>query len=99
MHTHRHGRALSGAQRPVWQYLSFHHWLRYGASTGAIIACAVAGPALAQSDNAGTGDASSIQLPTISVEGTPESGYKVDRSASGKFTAPLVDTPKSVTII
>ena len=99
MHTHRHGRTLSGAQRPVRQNFSFHHWLRYGASTGAIIACAVAGPALAQSDNAGGGDAGSIQLPTISVEGTPESGYKVDRSASGKFTAPLVDTPKSVTII
>lgn len=41
------------------------------------------------------------QLPAISVEGRKpaEEGYKVDQSASPKFTAPLLDTPKSVTII
>lgn len=40
------------------------------------------------------------QLPAISVEGQkPGDGYKVDESASPKFTAPLLDTPKSVTII
>jgi catecholate siderophore receptor len=40
------------------------------------------------------------QLPAISVEGQkPAEGYKVDESASPKFTAPLLDTPKSVTII
>jgi catecholate siderophore receptor len=43
------------------------------------------------------------QLPTISVEGQKpaEQGesYKVDQSASPKFTAPLLDTPKSVTVI
>lgn len=43
------------------------------------------------------------QLPTISVEGQKptEQGesYKVDQSASPKFTAPLLETPKSVTII
>lgn len=40
------------------------------------------------------------QLPAISVEGQkPADGYKVDESASPKFTAPLLDTPKSVTII
>jgi catecholate siderophore receptor len=43
------------------------------------------------------------QLPTISVEGqrisNPATDYKVDQSASPKFTAPLLDTPKSVTVI
>jgi catecholate siderophore receptor len=43
------------------------------------------------------------QLPAISVEGQKPAeqteGYKVEQSASPKFTAPLLDTPKSVTII
>ncbi|MEQ8507090.1 MAG: TonB-dependent siderophore receptor [Rhodospirillales bacterium] len=99
MHNHRHGRAISGTQQPTLHSFSFHRWLKYGASTGAIIACAVAGPALAQSNDKAQSNAGSVTLPTISVEGAPESGYKVDRSASPKFTAPLVDTPKSVTVI
>lgn len=43
------------------------------------------------------------RLPTISVEGQrpndPATDYKVDQSASPKFTAPLLDTPKTVTVI
>ena len=41
------------------------------------------------------------QLPAISVEGQKpaEEGYKVDQSASPKFTAPLLDTPKTITVI
>ena len=38
-------------------------------------------------------------LPEIRVEGTNTSDYKVDRSASPKFTAPLVDTPQTVQVI
>lgn len=38
-------------------------------------------------------------LPEVKVEAKKESGYKVDKSANQKFTAPLIDTPKSITII
>ena len=51
--------------------------------------------ALAQS-----GDGQPIQLPAVTVEGQQGAeGYKADYSASPKFTAPLLDTPKSVTVI
>ncbi|MGC7541810.1 TonB-dependent receptor plug domain-containing protein, partial [Pandoraea pneumonica] len=30
---------------------------------------------------------------------TGSSGFKTDEASSGKFTAPLLDTPKSVTVI
>ena len=43
------------------------------------------------------------QLPPISVQGekpaATDTGYKAEESASPKFTAPLLDTPKSVTVI
>lgn len=46
------------------------------------------------------GETAPVELPTISVEGQASGGgYKVDESASPKFTAPLLETPKSVTII
>lgn len=55
---------------------------------------AAAVPAVAQQAN------EPAQLPTISVEGAqPTDSYKTDQSASPKFTAPLLDTPKSVTVI
>jgi catecholate siderophore receptor len=38
-------------------------------------------------------------LPEISVTASPDVGYKADAAASTKFTAPLLDTPKSVTVI
>ncbi|KUY77767.1 TonB-dependent receptor [Burkholderia cepacia] len=38
-------------------------------------------------------------LAPIEVQGKAEHSYKADFSASVKFTAPLVDTPKSVTVI
>lgn len=39
------------------------------------------------------------ELPPISVEGQNEQGYKTDAVSSQKFTAPILDTPKSVTVI
>lgn len=39
------------------------------------------------------------QLTPIAVEGQADAPYKVEQSSNSKFTAPLVDTPKSVTII
>ncbi|KVT42580.1 TonB-dependent receptor [Burkholderia multivorans] len=38
-------------------------------------------------------------LAPIEIKGRAEHSYKADFSASAKFTAPLVDTPKSVTVI
>lgn len=42
-------------------------------------------------------------MPTIPVEataeGVPEGSFKADRAASTKYTAPLLDTPKTVSVI
>jgi catecholate siderophore receptor len=67
------------------------------------MACMLSVPAQAQSTNQSSTQAPSnnapVQLAPIAVEGKADKGYKVDKSASDKFTAPLVDTPKSVTVI
>ncbi|MEG0653347.1 MAG: TonB-dependent receptor plug domain-containing protein, partial [Acinetobacter sp.] len=39
------------------------------------------------------------QLPTIKAQATSEQSLKVDQSANTKFVAPLLDTPKSVSVI
>ena len=39
------------------------------------------------------------QLDTIQTQAIAEQGLKVDQSANSKFVAPLLDTPKSVSII
>jgi catecholate siderophore receptor len=66
-------------------------------AASAVAISAVGLPALAQQS------AQPAQLPPISVEGQKPveagEGYKVEQSASPKFTAPLLETPKSVTII
>ncbi len=56
----------------------------------AILAAAVPVAGLAQSE--GT-------LPAVTVKEAPEVPYKADKSANEKFTAPLVDTPKTIQII
>ena len=48
-------------------------------------------PAFAQTANAA--------LPEITVKESAENGVKTDTASSVKFTAPLLDTPKSVTVI
>lgn len=42
-----------------------------------------------------------VQLPTVSVEGQTPAGesYKPETSASPKFTEPLLDTPRTITVI
>lgn len=50
---------------------------------------ALAGPALAQEQRLGT----------VSVTETVDEGYKADVASSPKFTAPLLDTPQTVTVI
>ncbi len=61
---------------------------------GLALTCVAGAPAAAQT--AGQGP---TQLPSISVEGQDRSGYMVDQPQSPKYTAPLLDTPKTVTII
>lgn len=42
---------------------------------------------------------SDSSLPAMTVTAEAESPYKVDRAASSKFTAPLLDTPKTLSVI
>lgn len=51
----------------------------------------IAGNAIAQDQVA--------QLDTIHTQATTEQSLKVDQSANSKFVAPLLDTPKSVSIL
>ncbi len=51
----------------------------------------IAGNAIAQDQVA--------QLDTIHTQAKTEQSLKVDQSANSKFVAPLLDTPKSVSII
>ena len=51
----------------------------------------IAGNAIAQDQVA--------QLDTIHTQATTEQSLKVDQSANSKFVAPLLNTPKSVSVI
>lgn len=44
-------------------------------------------------------DNTAAQLETIHIKAEQEQGFKVDQSANSKYVAPLLDTPKSVSII
>ncbi|MBB4151722.1 TonB-dependent receptor domain-containing protein [Sphingobium scionense] len=61
---------------------------------------ATAAPAIAQSNDQQNG-AEGQKLGGVVVTDTAidEEGYKVDKADSSKFTAPLVNTPRSVTVI
>ncbi|MFW7349601.1 MAG: TonB-dependent receptor [Pigmentiphaga sp.] len=74
---------------------------RFNTLAAAISALTFVPAVQAQAQNATSADAprASGQLAPITVRGEAESAYKADQSASQKFTAPLLDTPKSVTII
>lgn len=68
------------------------------------VALAVVGPgaAIAQTDGAdalAADAADASELSRVVVEGEGIDGYKVDTASSPKFTAPIADTPKSVTIM
>lgn len=60
-----------------------------------------AAPALAQSSDQPADEAQGRKLGGVIVTDTAidEQGYKVDKADSPKFTAPLVDTPRSITVI
>jgi catecholate siderophore receptor len=63
-----------------------------GGTTAAI--AAISGPAAAQS-----GGGAPDRLPEIRVRAESEGTIKTDAASSPRFTAPLLDTPKSVTVI
>lgn len=60
--------------------------------------CSVLAASPAFADGAPPADQDGHLAP-IEINGQAEHSYKADFSASAKFTAPLVDTPKSVTVI
>ena len=77
---------------------SRHEDSKLGKLGTTLVGMLAAGPALAQS----TADelaGSENHLTPIEVKGQHQDGFKTDHASSVKFTAPLVDTPKSVTVI
>ncbi|QGP80956.1 TonB-dependent receptor [Sphingobium sp. CAP-1] len=55
--------------------------------------------AAAAQDQAAAGEGQRLGGMTVTDTAIDEQGYKVDKPSSPKYTAPLVDTPKSVTVI
>ncbi|CDZ94369.1 TonB-dependent receptor [Pseudomonas saudiphocaensis] len=55
-----------------------------------------AGAGIAQPVQSGSGD--QVELDSVTVTGERE-GYKVDQASSPKYTAPLLDTPQTVTVV
>lgn len=60
----------------------------------ALLAAAIPAAGIAQ-----TAPSANTTLPTVTVKESAEVPYKADKSANEKFTAPLLDTPKTIQII
>ena len=43
--------------------------------------------------------AESVKLDSVTVEGERQEGFKTSESSSVKYTAPLLDTPQTVTVV
>lgn len=71
---------------------------RFGLVSHSVIACAAFGISLTQGPRSQAQNAP-LELPPINIEAQQPSDYKVDQSSSPKFTAPLLDTPKTITVI
>ncbi|WP_243259025.1 TonB-dependent receptor plug domain-containing protein, partial [Pseudomonas aeruginosa] len=74
------------------------------ASAIGVAITAIAAPQAAHADEAGQKKTDkdrvlSLDAATIVGEQQDETTYNVDRSASKKYTAPLLDTPRSVTVV
>jgi catecholate siderophore receptor len=63
------------------------------------LAHAAEAPAPAPADAATASAAASPYLPQVKVDGTAQSAYKSDKSASSKITQPLLETPKTISVI
>lgn len=72
---------------------------RFGLVSHSVLAFAAFGMTLAHGHQSRAQDAP-VTLPPVNVEATqPAPDYKVDQSASPKITTPLVDTPRTITVI
>ena len=71
---------------------------RFGLVSHSVLAFAAFGMTLAHGHQSHAQDAP-VTLPPVNVEAQQPSDYKVDESASPKITTPLVDTPKTITVI
>ncbi|CAG9167986.1 putative TonB-dependent receptor BfrD [Cupriavidus laharis] len=71
------------------------------ALAGAVAAFAMQGAVAQESKPAAeaAADPKPVTLQSVTVTSTKDDGYKVDEAQSSKFTAPLLDTPKSVTVV
>lgn len=56
-----------------------------------------AGSGLAAEGVQAQGDA--VELGSVTVKGQQNEGYKVDSASSPKYTAPLLDTPQTITVV
>ncbi len=64
--------------------------------TGAVGAAIAAAPVAAQS---AAGSAAAAHLPPVTVSGSAQSPFKTDATSSVKTPGPLLDTPRSVTVV
>ncbi|MNF42635.1 catecholate siderophore receptor [Pseudomonas linyingensis] len=62
------------------------------ASAIGLAVVSLAAPALAEEQG-------TLQLDKVSVQGEQEAGYKTESVSSPKYTAPLLDTPQTVTVV
>ncbi|GLC97015.1 iron transport outer membrane receptor [Cupriavidus sp. TA19] len=71
------------------------------ALAGAVAAFAMQGASAQESQPVvvAAGQAAPVTLERVTVTSKREDGYKVEEAQSPKFTAPLLDTPKSVTVV
>ena len=67
----------------------------------ALSASAIAHQAQAAEDTEQKGQRNSISLGATSITGEEQdnTSYQVEKASSQKYTAPLVDTPRSVTVV
>ena len=64
-----------------------------------IITTAIASSLSVMTTTAMAQEDSQNKLPTIEVQAAAQGSFKVEKSANSKFVAPLLDTPKSVSVI
>ena len=64
-----------------------------------IITTAIASSLSVMASTAMAQEDSQEKLPVIEVQATSQGSFKVEQSANSKFVAPLLDTPKSVSVI
>ncbi|OEC38589.1 TonB-dependent receptor [Pseudomonas sp. 1D4] len=65
----------------------------------ALLASAIGLVSASASGLALAADTNKLELGTVNVDGKAEKTYKVTESASAKYTAPLLDTPQTVTVV